>query len=315
MPVEIEVLIGRARHFQSRAWLLHLSGMNYSPESIRCYASDLNIWTTHLEAAGKDLGDVDFRFVHDWIRKFRAGGRSVKTTLRKISCFREFYRWLLRSGFVKSNPFTEIDKLKAPRRIPEFLTEGEVGRLLTAARRGGRKDSHGLRDWAIVSMLYASGCRVGELVKLDVDDIDFDGLRVRLRGKGDKERMVPIRADAARAVRLYLAKRGSAISPRRLAHSQAVFLSERHGRLTVDGVQELLRATAARAGIRRRVHPHILRHSYATHLLHRGVDLRSLQALLGHEHLVTTGMYAHVSDAHLERVYRRAGAIKSAIVG
>jgi len=143
MPTEIEAAIGRAHHFQSRAWLQHLEGMNYSAETIRCYVSDLNIWTEHLEACGKGLEEVDFRFIHDWIRKFRQGGRSVKTTLRKISCFREFYRWLHRSGFVKSNPFLEIDRLKAPRRIPEFLTEGEVDRLLKSAKTGGRKNTRG----------------------------------------------------------------------------------------------------------------------------------------------------------------------------
>jgi integrase/recombinase XerC len=267
-----------------------------SSHTIRSYRHDLQefVQTLGQEAAGR-LDQVDHRAVRAWLAELHGRGLDPASIARKLAAVRSWFRFLVRRGVVRGNPARQVRSPRLPQRLVSFLPIDEAvvlveGRALAGAERE--------RDRAIVELLYASGLRVSELAGLDLDDLDRDQATVRVLGKGRKERIVPFGRAAARALDAYLGRRGD--------HRGALFLNRRGHRLTVRSVHTIVRAAARAAGLSRRVSPHTLRHTFATHLLDGGADLRAIQELLGHSRLSTTQRYTHVGVDRLMQVYDAA---------
>jgi len=283
-------------------FLRHLRGArNLSRHTLRAYGGDLRRFTGFL--GGEEsvaAGRVGPATIRRYLATLAAGNRAKSSTARSLACLRTFFGFLEKRRILASNPAANLRGPRKERRLPRVLAEAEVERLLDAA--GGR-DSAGRRNRALLETLYAGGLRVSEAVGLDVGDATLDSAVVRVRhGKGSKERLAPIGRPAARAIEAWLEER------RKLAPAGvgALFLNAAGGRLDVRSVRRIVDAAAKAAGLGRRVSPHTLRHCFATHLLDRGCDLRSVQELLGHEHVTTTQIYTHVSVGRLKQVYDQA---------
>lgn len=221
------------------------------------------------------------------------------TVARRLAAVRSFYRFLVRERSVSVDPTEDVTSPKRGERLPKVLSVEEVGWLLA---QPDPRTPEGLRDRAILELLYGCGLRVSELVGLDVGDVDLEAELVRVLGKGDRERVVPLGSYAVRALQAYL----QLARPRLAGRSQALFVARSGGRLSRQWVWKLLRRYAHKAGIARAVTPHVLRHSFATHLLEGGADLRSVQELLGHASVSTTQVYTHVARPHLVEVFERS---------
>jgi integrase/recombinase XerD len=226
---------------------------------------------------------------------------SPATIHRKSACLRSFYRHLRREGLRESDPTATLSAPRKNRKLPQVLTRGEVERLLTQPRG---TDAHALRDRALLELMYACGLRASEAIGLELGDVEVDERVLRARGKGSKERLVPIGQAAARAVRQYLDRGRPALV--RCSSETALFLNFRGGRLTRQGLYKIVRRHALGAGLADRMSPHTLRHTFATHLLAGGCDLRSVQEMLGHADVSTTQLYTHLSSERLKDVYFRA---------
>ncbi|MBP7216050.1 MAG: tyrosine recombinase XerC [Candidatus Omnitrophica bacterium] len=266
---------------------------NYSPHTILNYKLDLEDLFTFL--AGLDLGQVDYLMLRKYLavlKEKQLGNRSIN---RRLSTLRSFFKFLVREGLLKTNPVVILSSPKLSRHLPAFMTEEEVTRLIESAIG---EDEHGLRDRAILEAFYSTGMRISEIVSLSMDDIDFVSSVVKVMGKGKKERMVPIGDKACLAIRAYLKIRKK--------ETQAIFLNRFGRRLTTRGVRMIVDKYLRMAGIQHHVSPHTLRHSFATHLLNRGADLRSVQELLGHANLSTTQIYTHLTTERLKSVYDKA---------
>lgn len=284
-------------------WLESEKG--YSPHTVVGYRRDLAEFSAGVadDTVVQAIGAAD-------ISRFVAGlhGRNNPLSVaRKLSALRSFFRFLRREKLIDSDPVCGIAGPKTGYSIPTFLTVDEVFSLLAAPDRSDRFMS---RDRAILEMLYSTGIRVAELVSGSVDDLDFDTEMLRVRGKGNKERLVPVGGPAIEAVHRWLADRQRLIRKRlekqRPVDGEALFLNGRGGRLTSRSVERLVSTYALRVGIRQAVTPHALRHSFATHLLEMGADLRCVQELLGHASLSTTQRYTHLTIDRLAEVYDKA---------
>jgi integrase/recombinase XerC len=277
-----------------------------SPETLRAYASDLRQFGTYL-AAGKPESalpgpeGIDSLAVRGFVARLSRGGLGKGSVARKLSVVRSFLRHAARDGRVDVNAAEGVPTPKVPKRLPRDLTVDEVFNLLDHILLD---DLAGVRDRAILELLYASGLRVGELMGLDRDDVDLAGGMLRVLGKGSKERIVPFGSKAMEALRRWYqaSQELRAASP----EPEAVFLNLRGGRLTDRSVRRILLRRLGEASIHSRVSPHALRHSFATHLLGAGADLRAIQELLGHSSLSTTQRYTRVSPDALMRVYDMA---------
>jgi len=232
---------------------------------------------------------------------------SSATVGRKLSALRTFFRHLCRRGFLAADPLAGIANPKLTKHIPVFLTVDEVFSLL---EEPGAQDRFGSRDAAIMELMYSTGMRVSELVSRDMNHLDFETGMVRVTGKGKKERVVPFGSAAAEALRRYFPLRqeliGNKVGRGHTADTGALFVNSRGGRITARSVERLVSGYGERAGITVTVTPHALRHSFATHLLEMGADLRTVQELLGHVSLSTTQKYTHLNMDHLARVYDQA---------
>ncbi len=281
--------------------LRHRRGV--SPHTVKSYRSDL---LQLAEFAARELDTVDPRAIDNlalraFLAELHRKGDARATIARKLSATRAFYRYLVREGVVTSNPAQHVSTPRLDQKLPTRLEEAEVSRLLEAP---DVETPLGRRDQALLELLYASGVRVGELVQLDRADCDFAQRLLRVLGKGSKERIVPFGEAAADALDAYLVDRRELV--RRGAGTDALFLNARGGRLTARSVRRLLQRYLREAALRSQVSPHSLRHAFATHLLERGADLRSIQELLGHASLATTQKYTHVSMNKLLEVYEKA---------
>ena len=214
---------------------------------------------------------------------------------RHLSTLRSFFKFLVREGFLKNNPLLSVASPKIEKHLPSFLTEEETVRLIEASCP---KNESGLRDRAILETFYSSGLRISELVGLNLDDVDFIGGIIKVRGKGKKERIVPVGDKALQSLREYLNKRKK--------QTQSLFLNKRGTRITDRGVRGIVAKYIRISGMKQRISPHTLRHSFATHLLNRGADLRTVQELLGHASLSTTQIYTHLTTERLKSVYDKA---------
>jgi integrase/recombinase XerC len=289
-----------------RRFLLHIAeDRDQSVHTVRSYRADLADLAGFL-AAGQDGGDlpapadVDPAAIRAWVADMHGRSLSAATIGRHLSAVRSLFDWLGRNEEVRANPASEVPNPKKPDRLPDRLDVDDVAAIVEAPDAGSPV---GLRDRALLELLYASGLRVAELVALDLDDVAFADRTVRVMGKGKKERIVPFGARAGDALRKYLA----AIAPVRGKSGEgALYLNLRGGRLTDRSVRRVLDQAVVRAALVRGVHPHVLRHSFATHLLEAGMDLRAIQELLGHERLSTTQRYTRLALDHILEVYDKS---------
>jgi integrase/recombinase XerC len=246
----------------------------------------------------RNIDSVDYLFIRQFLAELRHSNISKATIGRMLSALRSFFKFLVREGLVATNPVSGITAPKRDKKLPQFMQEGEVSKLLEAPGR----DMRGLRDKAILETLYSTGMRVSELVGMDIDKCDLIGGIIRVYGKGKKERIAPIGEKASAAIRDYINISESMRSPQ----SRAVFLNQRGGRLTDRSVRRILEHYIKKVSLKDHISPHTLRHSFATHLMNRGADLRSVQELLGHASLSTTQIYTHVSTERMKEAYQKA---------
>jgi tyrosine recombinase XerC len=275
---------------------------NVSPYTVRNYTTDLSDFFQFLKGKGISLlEEVDRHVLRDYL-SYLVGRGIVKASIaRKLSAIRSFYRYLVREGILKTNPVEKVSSPKLDKRLPSFLTLDEVERLLNAPDLA---TPQGQRDRALLELLYASGLRVSELVNLDLNQINLDTSEIRVWGKGSKERVALMGKPATEALRNYLSQgRPKLLGGKK---TNAIFLNRYGQRLPERRVQRILVDYAAKAGIEKRVHPHILRHTFATHLLDGGADLRVVQELLGHARLSSTQIYTHVTKSQARKVYLSA---------
>jgi tyrosine recombinase XerC len=266
---------------------------NYSRHTILNYQID-------LEDFKKFLGDspiekVDYLLVRRYLALLKEKNFGSKTMARHLSTLRSFFKFLVREGFLKNNPILSVSSPKIEKHLPSFLTEEQTVRLIESS---SPKNEAGFRDRAILETFYSSGLRISELVGLNLDDVDFIGGIIKVRGKGKKERIVPVGDKALQSLREYLNKRKK--------QTQSLFLNKRGTRITDRGVRGIVAKYIRISGMKQRISPHTLRHSFATHLLNRGADLRTVQELLGHASLSTTQIYTHLTTERLKSVYDKA---------
>jgi integrase/recombinase XerD len=274
---------------------LALLAARRAPRTVDAYRRDLADLARFLDGPPADASADQIRA---WLTDLRARGQAPSSVARRAAAARAFYRHLVLVGLRADNPAVEVELPRRRSRLPRTLSPAEVERLIAAANGTTPRS---LRDRALVELLYGAGLRVSEAVGLERGSVDLENRLVRCIGKGDKERIVPLGREAAEALRRYLG-RGRPYLDRR--HRPKLFLNAQGGALTRAGAFLILRRLAGKAGLDpQRVHPHILRHSFATHLLEGGADLRSVQEMLGHADLGTTELYTHVSDKKRRDTY------------
>ena len=271
----------------------------------RAYGTDVGELATWASAQGMAPSDVDYRVLRRWAARMSERGSAPSTTARKLASVRSFFRTLVEHGELGSNPADLLPAPKQPQRLPRTLKPDDVAGLLDAIPASSPLD---LRDRALFELAYACGLRAEELVDLDVGSIDFDDEQVRVEGKGGKTRFVPAGEQALEAIARWLerGRPGLAASCATPRADGPLFLSKSGRRLSTSDVRRRLRTWARHAATQGAVHPHALRHSFATHLLEGGADLRAIQALLGHASISTTQVYTRVESARLRAAYRRS---------
>jgi integrase/recombinase XerD len=282
------------------AYLTYLRDVRrMSANTVESYARDLAALASFAEKQGRDVSSLERRDLDAFVRSLMGSGLSPRSTARAVACVRGFYRFMAVEQGRESTP---ADDLRAPRSwaaLPKFLELEEVDRLLAQPDPSTPK---GLRDKALLAVLYATGLRVTELISLKLANLHLEEGYLTCSGKGGKERIVPVGHDATEWVRQYLAE-GRPRLVRKSSHW--LFVNARGGSLSRVGFWKLLKEYGVKAGITRDISPHVLRHSFATHLLERGADLRAIQMMLGHADLSTTQIYTHVLEARLRSVYDR----------
>jgi integrase/recombinase XerD len=270
-----------------------------SRNTILSYGRDLRKFFMFLGREKKDWAQADENTLSLFVHRQSQAGLQARSLARLISALKSFYRFLLLDGLVSKDPTANLSSPKTWLSLPKFLTVDEVAHLVL---QPDERDLHGLRDRAMLEVLYATGLRVSELIQLRPGDINLDDGYVVCRGKGGKERVVPLGRAAAALTRRYLDE----ARPRLLKEPvEALFLTRLGESFTRQGIWKMLRDYARKAGLGAKVSPHILRHSFATHLLERGADLRSVQLMLGHSQITTTQIYTHVSRDRLRQVYQK----------
>ncbi|HEY1331678.1 MAG TPA: tyrosine recombinase [Actinomycetota bacterium] len=296
------------------AFVDHLTlGRRLSPNTARAYRRDLFSLSEFLRRQGSGLLSADYAELRRWLANLRTLGFARSSIARKAAAVRTFYAWATAHKLTPANPATLLGAPAAASRLPSVLSASEAAELAEAPG----DDAIGLRDRAVIELLYGSGLRVAELCGLDVDDVDLDAGRVRVLGKGSKQRVVPVGEFAAAALRRYLRESRATMMPVHAsapargssragdsAERTALFFNRRHRRIGSRDVRAMLARRLPPELSGRRVTPHTLRHSYATHLLEGGAEIRAVQELLGHATLATTQRYTHVSRRRLFEAYR-----------
>jgi integrase/recombinase XerD len=272
-----------------------------SPNTIDAYSHDLTRFAAFLRRQGvEDFGRADKYEIKGFLQSLQKQGLSARSRARNLVAIRTFFRFLTQEGILQTNPVEDFESPKMVRTLPETLTVGEIERLL------GQPDTRsplGLRDRAMIEILYATGMRVTELVRLPVNQLNLEGGFVLLYGKGSKERVVPLGQEAMNWVKLYLQTGRDLLLKRE--ESSFLFLDRSGTQISRQCFWQTLKRYGLRAGIPKRITPHLLRHSFATHLLEGGADLRSVQMMLGHEDISTTQIYTHVTRDRLKKVHEK----------
>ncbi len=268
---------------------------NVSPHTIRAYTKDLAELSLFLDQKPEDVDYLDIRSFLAALHQRKLKKSSIS---RKLAGIRSFFKYLHREGYVKKNPAKLVSSPKVEKSLPKFLTIDEIIALVESPKGDAFKPA---RDKAMIELLYSSGLRVSELTSLDITDLDFRESMIRVKGKGRKERIIPVGSKAMEAIGNYIPERVSLKKK-----SSALFLNNRGNRLTQRSVRRILLQYSRMINLKGSLSPHTLRHTFATHLLNEGADLRSIQELLGHSSLSTTQKYTHVDIAHLTEVYDKA---------
>lgn len=279
-----------------------------SPHTVKNYLHDLGEFCAYLQKYKPELmtkGDLSLEKIDPMIVRSYLSilfqKNSPASIARKLSSLKSFFQFWVKKGVIAQNPARPIHSPKIPKKLPKFLNVDEIFRLLDSP---GDEQFSDLRNKAILELLYSCGLRVAELVGLDIDDIDLENRLVKVIGKGSKERLVPMGKKASHRLNRYLDLRSQVIKKDRPL--EAFFLNKQGGRLGVRSVERFVDEAILKSGLSKRISPHVLRHTFATHLLNAGADLRSIQELLGHSSLSTTQKYTHVNLDHLMKVYDNA---------
>ncbi len=286
-------------HFQDYLTMLRVE-RNVSAHTIDAYKRDLKQYLEHLVSKGiKSLDDISSKHIRDYVRKLNNTGLAAKSIARIISSIRSYHNFLSSEKIIKENPALNLDSPKIPKKLPEVLSEKEISNITESI-----DDSYQFakRDKAIIEMLYSCGIRVTELCDLETSNLFFDDDLIRVMGKGSKERLLPIGGRAKRFLNDYLINTRHKLIKK--TSSSSVFVSRNGKPLTRAMINNILKKWCLASGITKSVSPHTLRHSFATHLLEGGADLRFVQALLGHSDISTTQIYTHLDKHHLKEIYK-----------
>lgn len=275
---------------------------NASHHTIASYRRDLSQLAEYLEERRVRLTEIDNFILRGFLARLHEKNNKKSTIARKLASIRSFLQFCLRKKWLEDNPAKVVATPKQDRHVPSFLSEEEMRHFLDLPQKP--KKILDLRDRALLELLYATGVRVGELVGMDVDDVNFDERLIMVRGKGKKERLLPFGSKAVESLHAYIGKR--TLINRGKIEENPIFLNYRGKRLTSRSVERIVNKYIKRVALRRKISPHSLRHSFASHLLSRGADLRVIQELLGHESLATTQKYTHIDLGQLLEVYRKS---------
>lgn len=266
------------------------------------YLNDLRAFSAFLAERGVRVADATRRDIMDFSAMGRREGLSESTVARRLMALRTFYAWLAGEGAIAGNPAETVERPKSAMRLPKALTEGQTAALLDAAASGG--GPAGLRDRAMLELLYASGLRASELASLTIDDLNLQEGFLRCQGKGGKQRVVPVGRSATGALVAYL-EHGRPALVREGSPDAILFLSARGRPMTRKSLWQVVAKAARLAGLAGKVHPHTLRHCFATHLLSHGADIRAIQEMLGHADIATTQVYTHVDAEKVLAIHRK----------
>lgn len=290
----------------ARAYLSYLSGVrNFSENTVRAYATDIEAYLAWVRREGVTAASISHRSLRRYLAELTRAGYSTRTVNRHLSAIRGLYKWLVSQGRVTGDAAAALASPKIAKTLPRTMSDSDVDALLDTC---DASTLEGLRDQAIIELLYATGARISEISRLNVADIDPAQAQVRLFGKGSKERVVPVYERALAVLRQYVQQARPALCARRKRGEAtgALFVSVRGNRMTADALRTCFERHVRLAGIESGVTPHAMRHTYATELLSGGADLRSVQELLGHESLATTQIYTHLSVERLKEATRQA---------
>ena len=292
-----------ARQSPVDAYLTHLtSERRLAANSVESYARDLVLLGRFAAGRGTAIHALTRPDLEGFVRDLMGEGRSPRSVARAIACYRGFYKFLVIDGHLKANPADELRPPRAWRTLPRYLSVEDVDRLIA---QPDVTTPRGLRDRALIELLYATGMRVSELIGLRPADVNLDASYLTCTGKGDKQRIVPIGDEAARWVRKYLSEARGVLIGKRKSPRLFVNATGRGPGLTRVGFWKILKHYARQEGLTMSISPHVLRHSFATHLLERGADLRAIQMMLGHADLSTTQIYTHVLEQRMRTIYDR----------
>ncbi|MBM7659373.1 integrase/recombinase XerC [Bacillus mesophilus] len=274
---------------------------NYSPYTIVYYTQDIEEFVEFMNSQSiNSISQVTYTDVRIYLTELYKHKLARKSVARKISSLRSFYKFLMREQMVKDNPFTLVSLPKKEQRVPQFLYHDELAKLFQAS---DQTTPLGQRNQAILELLYATGIRVSECCKLELADIDFSLGTILVNGKGKKQRYVPFGSFANDAIELYVEHGRRELMKKGNSSSSALFLNYRGSTLTARGVRLILNDLIDKASLSIHISPHVLRHTFATHMLNEGADLRTVQELLGHSHLSSTQIYTHVTKDRLKTIY------------
>jgi len=278
----------------------------YSVNTIDAYARDINMFFKFMVNEGYDIKTVDQVLIRNFLREQTENDKSKRSNQRRIIALRKFYDWLLKKEYVDTNPFKLISSPKPDKKLPEVLFDEEVNKLLE--ENGKREDKFAKRDQAIIELFYASGLRLSELSNLTLQQVNFRQRIIRVVGKGNKERIVPFTMRCADCLRDYIDNCRNAIFEEKAIKNPTsyLFINKDGNHITPRGIEYILTSIEKKTGVYVKLHPHMLRHSFATHLLNKGADLRTIQELLGHSSLSTTQIYTHVSTSEMIDGYQKA---------
>ena len=277
---------------------------NYSPRTVKSYQEDIDKFCEFIYHEGVMIDGVDVICIRNFLTEELNQGISKRSCKRRLSSLKHFYKYMVNVGYIKDNPFVFVSAPKVETKYPHALYKDQIAELFK--RNAERTDELALRDQAILYLLYYSGIRADELVKLDVQSIAIKDRVVRVLGKGNKERIIPFTADCQKVLKAYIDRERIVLLGKSKDMTPALFLNAQGERLTTRGLEYILDAIEEKIGLFVGLHPHILRHSFATHLLENGADLRVIQELLVHESINATQVYTHVTEEAMKETYMSA---------
>ena len=281
-----------------------LTVRNYSPKTVASYQEDIDLFCEYIFKEGTLMEDVDIISIRNFLTEELARGVSKRSCKRRLSSLRHFYKYMVNVGYINNNPFIFVDAPKTETKYPHALYKEQIQEMFK--RNLERTDSLKNRDQAILYLLYYSGMRAAELVSLDVQSVSLKERVVRVLGKGNKERIIPFTSDCQKVVKAYIDNERKELLRKSKELTPALFLNAKGERLTTRGLEYILDSIEEKTGLFVGLHPHILRHSFATHLLENGADLRVIQELLGHESINATQVYTHVTEEAMKETYENA---------